>query len=850
MKQYFGNHLGLCVNNNDPEKRGRVQVFIPHIMPLLFENWNEVGEDIKMVCVGDNIPDSLPAPVLEKLIKILPWAEAASPILGTSAPGSLVSAGEGSNYYDQSPVPVARSLGTGQFNSNSALYTALTDNAFGGYCARGVANILASQGLGNFRGLNAHDFPGRVASQGWVKLPNNITPYNAPEGALLIFNSDSRLGKKPRNKGGGLWGHVELIAYDKNGNRKYVSDKARNGPGGSVLDNYMGAWVKPGSTGGGVPESVPGVPPPPTQTGPERTSTSGSTSTWNPLQDSTGVDADTSSPIFGSFVRPEVGGTSSGLSVGPGAPGTEQPPGSISNKLAQDRQAYFQNELAGNAQLAQDLYTRAYREVGSNVTNQQMWLETVANRALFSGRSLSSVVNDNRYFPPASFRPIGTPPVNFNNALVNVFQRGSNLTNLATDNASADVAARRQAAGVTGAWLGVGGSKEFYYRSDAAGTKYATAAGLAAAQYAQTNGINFDPQGNPYLAGSQSPGSEFAINNPDPHPPTASMNLNHMAAGFFSYPAAGALLWVFFREGNPLYPVYFAVNYGQKEWQSAYRYTMASPPEDVDGYKPGATPESPVTSVGGVWNIGKSGGIKWGATTDPNDSVNDERQLMIEGYDGSNMFFNIGYHQIFSKFDRRDQVDGDRWETTGGYKEEAVQGDRNVLVSGDVFIKIGNISTPAVDAVTRIQQIIGEIMQPLAEPRPGDCEQGGGGGGGGETPAKPPSQFTEKAKENATMTPSKPLDTIENTYKDGTNNILDPTKTLPFPGFPNISNPHTPNPTRDNFRDPRINPAVPTTRVVATTPLTPGSGKQPPSFEFVDNPSFGTLEAFKQSQAQ
>jgi len=47
MKQYFGNYLGLCVGNNDPEKRGRVQIFIPHIMPALFKDWNEAQEDTK-----------------------------------------------------------------------------------------------------------------------------------------------------------------------------------------------------------------------------------------------------------------------------------------------------------------------------------------------------------------------------------------------------------------------------------------------------------------------------------------------------------------------------------------------------------------------------------------------------------------------------------------------------------------------------------------------------------------------------------------------------------------------------------------------------------------------------------
>lgn len=92
MKTYYGNYLGIVINNNDPEFRGRVQVFVPHIMPTLYENWNKKGEDITIKCVGDNIPQGLTSDMVEKLKKILPWSEAASPIIGQSAPGSVSSA--------------------------------------------------------------------------------------------------------------------------------------------------------------------------------------------------------------------------------------------------------------------------------------------------------------------------------------------------------------------------------------------------------------------------------------------------------------------------------------------------------------------------------------------------------------------------------------------------------------------------------------------------------------------------------------------------------------------------------------------------------------------------------------
>lgn len=158
----------------------------------------------------------------------------------------------------------------------------------------------------------------------------------------------------------------------------------------------------------------------------------------------------------------------------------------MSGMLGEDRARAFAQELEQNPKLAHDLYSRAYREVGSNPTNQQMWIETAVNRAMFSGRSLNSVVNDSRYFPAVSMQPVSVSPEQMKTFRENVLggvMKGSDLTNLATDNASADVAVRREAAGVTGAWRGVGKSKEFYYTSNAG--RYMTSHGKAADAYRQ-----------------------------------------------------------------------------------------------------------------------------------------------------------------------------------------------------------------------------------------------------------------------------------------------------------------------------------------------------------------------------
>ena len=39
MKKYYGNHIGIVIQNNDPDKAGKVKIFIPHISSTIYNNW-------------------------------------------------------------------------------------------------------------------------------------------------------------------------------------------------------------------------------------------------------------------------------------------------------------------------------------------------------------------------------------------------------------------------------------------------------------------------------------------------------------------------------------------------------------------------------------------------------------------------------------------------------------------------------------------------------------------------------------------------------------------------------------------------------------------------------------------
>ena len=83
---YYGNYAAIVLQNNDPERRGRVKIFVPHISPTVYKGWNEIDKDKQFKFVGLNIQSDL-TPVLEDLKRILPWADCAAPLVGANTIG-------------------------------------------------------------------------------------------------------------------------------------------------------------------------------------------------------------------------------------------------------------------------------------------------------------------------------------------------------------------------------------------------------------------------------------------------------------------------------------------------------------------------------------------------------------------------------------------------------------------------------------------------------------------------------------------------------------------------------------------------------------------------------------------
>lgn len=114
-----------------------------------------------------------------------------------------------------------------------------TDNANEGYCAKGVANILKSLGVGYQRG-HAYTWKDTLPKHGWVKL--DIAPEHAPVGSIIVYDRNEDF--RHYSEGGRRYGHVEIVA-ERDGKRVYVSDEAREHRGGTVRENLAGVFINP-----------------------------------------------------------------------------------------------------------------------------------------------------------------------------------------------------------------------------------------------------------------------------------------------------------------------------------------------------------------------------------------------------------------------------------------------------------------------------------------------------------------------------------------------------------------------------------------------------------------------------
>ena len=106
-KTYNGMYLGIVIQNNDPERRGRVKVYIPHVSANIYEEWYKDNVDKSFKFPGGNIGSDL-SRVIEPLKLILPWSEPALPLVGASGSGRYNSHLDHATVSDSSNIKTDR----------------------------------------------------------------------------------------------------------------------------------------------------------------------------------------------------------------------------------------------------------------------------------------------------------------------------------------------------------------------------------------------------------------------------------------------------------------------------------------------------------------------------------------------------------------------------------------------------------------------------------------------------------------------------------------------------------------------------------------------------------------------
>lgn len=806
MKSYYGNYLGICVSNTDPEFRGRVKVFIPHIMPALYEHWNQEGKDIQIKAVGNNLQGTLDPSVIDTLVKILPWCEASTPILGTSTAGHYNAvthnwAYTAADYNNKSVRPI--NCTTSSLDPSKSYVDDATNNAIGSSLASILNNTsrdahAANPGQASCAGNvtaaieqtfgisvqrpdshAAKDYGPALVNAGFIAVPYT-TGTNYPAGSVKISGAGS----------GHEYGHMETVtnpsqadswqwcdkgsvsAWNSNSNDVVVyvpsdslinknfpnatvnNDAVKTGQGAQNCDqpatNANALSKAPDQSAQGVnsptrPLSRPDGHPALVGSASEVDSGKPDTSTLPTTNGTSSINngvAPVTQAINNGTVDPAfLGGVKSGMGLGDTAAynatdaynaayqnvkslgysddqanlvasamtgNMAQESGFTTNLVHDNGQGYGllgenqDNLLAETKWLASQGNTKAINALNeAGLTNSGTNLDEAGSRNLVSainnagGFTAAEQVNAMFHNPNFAGTAGGFASNSYNRrtgALPSLLQQtnipaaassmvgpGSYLVGtIATLNVP-----NRQNNAIAAAST-FGGVDKAKLEQQAAAARQAAAAGNAAVAKAGTN----------------------IIHTPTDLGPTP-IDTNGMPAGMFAVPNVGSLLWIFFQEGNPLFPVYFGASFSAREWQAAYK--ASSPP----AHYPNAADGSTHYAQSSILRMNGAGAII--STDTYGDTVGDQRSINIISHTGAHHTLGAKGTVVYDPNAYYKQSDGHSFDAAMGNRETYTQGDSNTVTFGDQIIKIGNISQDAFDAVAEHQAILDEAHQHMQD---------------------------------------------------------------------------------------------------------------------------------------
>jgi hypothetical protein len=653
-------------------------------MPALYEGWNQDGQDISLECLGDNLPTSLSKDIVEKLKKILPWAEGALPIVGSSVAGTYnAEAGQFNQTGEADSLvskyntidPTSRASFAQELQDPAVrerFFTlmkaevggqgpdaqlAFTETVFNRALATGtsITNIISNQRYyepyqnGAFQraasNLTNSDRQNYANLIGKAQSGSNIT-----SGAT--HNASAGVAASVRRGGfDAVTGSIRTIGgetfYSKTFEQKKLSKIFK--PGSMSLNDptmYPDRSSLPPTT------SPFGFPEPPVHTS-QQPSEAAVIRAQN-----TGPARPSGSGNFEQSFRNRVLGSDGQLRSSKGTTlcgvGTRKAVGLVLND------PYYTNTGMGYG---------AYDSVSSNY-----WTK----KGDFVQQSF-----------PSNYRP----------------QQGDVLVHQLNKSGTKAGHAQVYLDGKWHSWksgddavgyINKSGQQTSLFRLSEQGQQKLINTNIADASLVGKEGDLIASS----QAGTDNNGNEGDINTNVVKNTTSTqpspLDTTGMPQGAFVIPGPGALLWVFFREGNPLFPVYFAASYGKREWQNAYK-ASSQPHEYGDTHilRPG--------SAGAIVSRGK--------VTEQGDT----REMRIAHANGAYVGMHASGSVCYSPNEHMQHTDGAGFCYTGGPCENFKMDDFNDVTMGNEWKIVGNASQRCIQAQQRLLEITKQINSKMME---------------------------------------------------------------------------------------------------------------------------------------
>jgi GH24 family phage-related lysozyme (muramidase) len=739
MQKLYGNYLGICINNTDPEFRGRVQIFIPHILPALYDRWNKEGKDIKIEIVGNNLEDALPQEDIEQLKLMLPWAEAATPVFGNSAAGHYNP--ETGNFNQTHVTEQEATTGASAALANGDVSGSLIDfiKGFEGFSPTPYEDYgQTSIGYGTRAqpgdtSITKEEATRRLEEEvaeaaGYVNTAisnRGITGLTQRQiDALTSFTYNNGPGR-PSGPVSGSGGLRELLDSD-NGRRDWTTISAampryvKGYVGGPVLRGLVkrralevafgnhssesGIDITGSNAGidlnnpasGGFPGSAN-----PAQHLPQLESEN---PTYLQLEPNQQAVLDAVAGITGGSGGPLPGGSKNGFDFGK-AKGNK-------TLVTYNANGSVKMTYCGRGTLAVASYITGGNFSGgfngNDFSGANKILTGNATSGPWKGKPLYSnegIIQGSTYQPQQGdvmLHKFGTSANGRKYGHAQIFVNGS-WHSFATEGNTLP------------RYLGIDGQQSNLFRLTPEGQQAMLALGRAdttqlGVPYEGTAPITTDPTS---ALADENNGPEFdgrMARNPTSSQPTVT-DTTGMPQGMFSIPNPGAMLWVFFREGDPLYPVYFAASYGATEWQNAFKAGSSG------AHYPTAGDTTPRNQA--IFRPNQAGGISF---VDTLTEEKNARSIRMFHENGGHLEWHHHGSVLYSPNEHIQQVAGNAYNTCLN-REDWTQGTNNSVTIGDKITIVGNASQESLDYIEQHAQIVKDINKNM-------LKNGGGAGGG------------------------------------------------------------------------------------------------------------------------